>query len=140
MILICLHTKIYFHFNLAKNKSTQSLEPSSEGSCPPCASRQRTATATNPIATTARRIAYLCCVPHTLTWTFVHDQCDDPYTGKPVCSKDEVHENKQVLHKVIWEECVALAQLRNKIPIGYNGMPKFTRKTAPSPSTIINAT
>jgi len=41
--------------------------------------------------------------------------------------------------KVIWEERVALAQLRNKIPNGYNEMPNiptFTPKTAPSPSTI----
>jgi len=28
---------------------------------------------------------------------------------------------KQVLPEVIWEECVALAQLCNKVPIGYNG-------------------
>ena len=27
---------------------------------------------------------------------------------------------KQVLPKIIWEERVALEQLRNKIPIGYN--------------------
>ena len=32
---------------------------------------------------------------------------------------------KQVLPKVIWEECVALAQRSNKVPIGYNWMPQI---------------
>jgi len=32
---------------------------------------------------------------------------------------------KQVLSKVIWEECVALTQLQKNVPIGYNGMPKI---------------
>jgi len=30
--------------------------------------------------------------------------------------------------KVIWEERVALAQLCNKVAVGYNGTPKFTPK------------
>jgi len=38
--------------------------------------------------------------------------------------------------KIIWEERVALAQLRNKVSIGFNGTLKFTPKTAPSLSTI----
>jgi len=28
------------------------------------------------------------------------------------------------------------AQLHNKVPIGYNGMPQINPKTVPSPSTI----
>jgi len=39
---------------------------------------------------------------------------------------------KQVLPKVIWEERIALAQLCNKVPNGYNGTPK----TAPYTLTI----
>ena len=37
---------------------------------------------------------------------------------------------EQVFPKVIWEEHVALAQLTNKVSVGYNGTPKFTPKTA----------
>jgi len=43
---------------------------------------------------------------------------------------------QQVLPKVIWKECVALAQLCKKVPICYNGMPQIHTKTAPSPSMI----
>jgi len=32
---------------------------------------------------------------------------------------------EQVLPKVSWEERVALAQLRNEVPITYNGMPNI---------------
>ena len=32
--------------------------------------------------------------------------------------------------KVIWEECVALAQLRNEVPTGYNGTHQIHPKTA----------
>jgi len=38
---------------------------------------------------------------------------------------------QQVLLNVIWEEHVVLAQLCNKVPIGYNGMPQIQCKTAP---------
>jgi len=37
--------------------------------------------------------------------------------------------------KVIWEKCVTLTQLCNKVPTGYNGTPQIHPKTAPSPST-----
>ena len=40
-----------------------------------------------------------------------------------------VLKNERVLPKVIWEERVALAQLRNKVAAGYNGTPKFTPKS-----------
>jgi len=43
---------------------------------------------------------------------------------------------EQVLPKVILEERVALTQLRNEVPIGYNGTPKFIPETVPCPSTI----
>jgi len=42
---------------------------------------------------------------------------------------------EQVLPKVIWEECFALAQLCNKVPITM-GRPKFAPKTAPYSLTI----
>jgi len=32
---------------------------------------------------------------------------------------------QQVLPKVIWEERVAFTQLRNKVPVDYNGMPQI---------------
>jgi len=38
---------------------------------------------------------------------------------------ESVHAVSQVLPKVIWEECVALAQLRNKVSIDYNGTPNI---------------
>jgi len=38
---------------------------------------------------------------------------------------------KQVLPKVIWEERVALAQLCNKVPIGYNGTPQILPENCP---------
>ena len=44
------------------------------------------------------------------------------------------HNKKQVLPKVIWEERIAVSQLFNRVPIGYNGCPKFTFKTALSSS------
>jgi len=43
---------------------------------------------------------------------------------------------KTIPPKVIWEERVALAQLRNKVSIGYNETPHIYPKTSPSPSTI----
>jgi len=47
---------------------------------------------------------------------------------------------KQVLPKIIWEERVALAQLRNKVPIGYNSTPKlpFLLRRSPLQSTWIH--
>jgi len=38
--------------------------------------------------------------------------------------------------KVIWEQCIALAQLPNKVPLVTMGCPTLTLKTAPTPSTI----
>jgi len=38
--------------------------------------------------------------------------------------------------KVIWEERIALAQLRNKFLIGYNGTPHIYPQNCPLPSTI----
>jgi len=35
--------------------------------------------------------------------------------------------------KVIWEERIALAQLCNKVPIGYNGMPQIHLQNYPFP-------
>ena len=35
--------------------------------------------------------------------------------------------------KVIWKECVALAQLCNKVPIGYKGTPQIHPKNCPFP-------
>jgi len=32
---------------------------------------------------------------------------------------------KQVLPRVLWEEYTTLAQLHNKVPISYNGMPQI---------------
>jgi len=41
--------------------------------------------------------------------------------------------------KVIWEECIALVQLRNKVSIGYTmGRPKFTPIAQPTTLTISN--
>jgi len=45
------------------------------------------------------------------------------------------HRLKHVLPKVTWEERVALAQLRNTVPVGYNGTPQINPRTALSPST-----
>ena len=33
--------------------------------------------------------------------------------------------------RVIWEECIALAQLRNRVPIGYNGTPQIHPQNCP---------
>ena len=40
--------------------------------------------------------------------------------------------------KVVWEERVAVAQLCNKVPIGYNGTPQIHTKNCPFPSTIMH--
>jgi len=43
---------------------------------------------------------------------------------------------KHVLAELIWEECVTLAQLYNKAPIGYIGMPQIHPQNCLFPSTI----
>ena len=42
-------------------------------------------------------------------------------------------QSEQVLPKVILEECVALAQLCNKVSIGYNGTPEIHHQNSPFP-------
>ena len=56
----------------------------------------------------------------------------NPHLIQGACSAGDAANCKQVLPKVIWEERVALAQLRNKVPIGYNGTLQIHQKTAPS--------
>jgi len=52
------------------------------------------------------------------------------------CIRNNYFNDKQVLPKIIWDDHVTLAQLRSKVPTGYNKRPKFTPKTAPSPLMI----
>ena len=40
---------------------------------------------------------------------------------------------EQVFRKVVWEESVALTQLCNKLPIGYNGTPQIHPQNCPFP-------
>ena len=45
---------------------------------------------------------------------------------------------RQVLPRVIWEECVALAQLRKNVPIGYNRTPKIHPQNCPFPCSCMH--
>jgi len=64
-------------------------------------------------------------------------QADAQAAWARVANKAAGQQVKQVLPKVIWEQRVALAQLRNKVPSVTIGRPKFTTKLPrPSPSTI----
>ena len=87
--------------------------------------RKKTSTTRHREVRTCKRLRIF-----TRFWSYVRAVCNFFLGG----GSYEKKEKKKSPPKVIWEECVAVAQVRNKVPTVYNGTPQMHPKTALSHS------